>query len=119
MAITTTAVHADVGELWDGISGTTTTICERLITKAEATIVDVTGTTTNFDRAVRSLADYFVCQHILGGRDYVSINVGGVSLSEKRLVEMRDDFFKEAERSLRIKGYNLDGNVVRWTAVNQ
>jgi len=31
MTVTTTAVHADVGELWDAIEGTTTTVINNLI----------------------------------------------------------------------------------------
>jgi len=109
MAVTTTNVHIDIGEVWDGISGTTTTIIGGLITKSEDTIKLLTGTTSGYDLAIRNYADFLAVQNVLGGRDGVSIAIEGVSLGAKELIEMRDKFLDETDKVLKIAGFNFDG----------
>lgn len=111
MAVTGTQVKYDIGEVWDAITGTTTTIINSFITKAELVVSDIVGSTTDMDIAVRSLADAFAVGRVLGG-------LGPATVADKNMQQMRDDFRKDAENSLRVKGYTIDGLHAKFEQVN-
>ena len=109
MAVTLADIRADVGELYNAMENGTTAV-NSLITKAEGMVTAVAGTTTNLDIAVRNLADFYVCQHIIGGVDPVSKTIGAnLTLGPKEIKNMRDGFLDDYERFMKIKGYSIDG----------
>lgn len=109
----TTAVHADIGQAWTSIEGTTTTIIGRMITRAQNDIKDITGTTTGNteDRAIRALADAYAIQHVMG-------SLGPETGKDTSLIDIRDRFYKDADQSLRKKGKSLDYYNIQFEQVN-
>jgi len=107
------AIHRDVGGVWDAIEGTTTTIVDDLITKAQNKIKAITGTTTgeNQDLAIRALADVYAINNVLGG-------LGPETIADKNMREMRDEFKMEASDALKSIGYSLDGKSIKFSQVN-
>lgn len=117
-SVTTTAVHADVGRVWNMISGTTTTIVKNLITKAENTIKLTSSTTAGYEIPIRNYADFLAIQNVLASGDYVDVSIEGVSLGERKLLEMRDSFLAEYERGMKIKGHSVNGQQILFEHVN-
>jgi len=118
MTVTTTAVHADVGELWDAIEGTTTTVINNLIERAQEVIASVDGGSSSHDIVVRPLADAFVVRHVMGGLDGVQKSIGPLSVGRKELLQMKESFEKEANNNAMIKGYTLDGISAKFEFAN-
>jgi hypothetical protein len=117
MAVSLNDIRNDVGELYSATENGTTTV-NGLISKSGSLVAAITGTTTGYDLAVRDLTDHAVCQHILGGVDPVSKNVGNLSVGAKEIVKMRDGFLASAERFLKIKGYSVDGLAIKAELIN-
>ena len=115
---TSSDINDDLGEAYDDIDGTTTTVVTRLITKAKATIKEITGTTTGYDTPIRELANAYCCQQILGSRSYQNVGVEGLNIGQKEILNMRDNFILYAEKALRVKGYTLTGKHIRFEVVN-
>lgn len=109
---TTTSIHADVGIAWDLVSGTTTTLVKRMLTRSQNRIRNLTGTTTgaDHDEAIRALLDGFVVQNAMASLDPNQAN----SLFK----DMRDQFLKEAQESLQVLGVSLDGHTIQFSQVN-
>ena len=110
---TNTDIKADVGDVWNAFEGTTTTLVNSLITKAQTKVKQVTGTTTGDaqDLSIRALADAYSVQHALGG-------MGPETVDDKNLVEMRNRFNDEAVNALKVIGKSLDGKSVKFSQVN-
>ena len=120
MAITPTHIKRDLGEVWNLISGgTTTTVVQEQITKAENIIRSITGTTAGYGEAIRHLADAFICQQVLGSRKVTNVGIEGITIGDVDIKEMRDKFIEYAELSLKIKGYSLDGKRIRFDTVDR
>ena len=119
MAITPDHIKRDIGELWDLIYGTTTTVVQAHITKAENIIKAITGTTSGYDEAIRHLADAFICQQLLGSRKTTNVGIEGITIGDIDIKNMRDTFIEYANLSLKIKGYSLDGKHIRFDTVDR
>jgi len=117
MAVTLAQLQADLGDVYTNLTNGTTA-ASAILTKANTTISDITGTTTNYDIAIRNTADYFIVNQMLGSRDGVSVGVEGVSIGEKRLVEMRNAFLEQSMNSLKVAGFSVNGARVRIEQVN-
>lgn len=107
-------IHADIGNAWDAIDGTTTTIVNRNIERAQKTIRAITGTTSGDSRdvAIRALAAGFAVQNAMAGLGPESVNMDAYGV-------IRDRFYEDAKESLRVIGYSLDGKHIRFSQVNQ
>jgi hypothetical protein len=105
-------VKKDVGQLWSAISGTTTTVVNGLLSRAKNDIKDITGTTTGItqDRAIRSLADAFVCQHAIGSL--------GPETDGNNIAMMRDQFYKDTNNALQRVGKALSYYSIQFVKVN-
>lgn len=106
-------IHADIGNAWDAIDGTTTTIVQRHIDRARAVIKNITGTTAGNmqDISIRALADAFAVQNAMAGLGPESVNLDAYEM-------IRDRFYEDARNALNVKGYSLDGKYIRFTQVN-
>jgi len=111
---TNTNIHRDVGNAWDAIDGTTTTIVDALITRAQNVVKDITGTTSGAtqDIVIRALADMYSVQNAMAGLGPESKEVYSAYQG------MFDGFKNEAQSALRVKGYTLDGKYIRFSQVN-
>jgi len=118
MTVTSTDIHRDVGEVWDAINGTTTTIVSALITRAENMVTLAAGTSSGYDVAVRELADAYVVDNVIGGLDGVSKTIGSITVGRKDLLEKRNKHFEMFEKALKFKGVNPNGVVVKFDMVD-
>lgn len=110
---TTTVIHSDIGLAFNTLDATTTTTIKRLITKAQNRIKNITGTTSGAirDDAIRSLADAFTVTNALANIDPNKDNM-------EAFIQMRDNFIKDTNDSLRLIGFTLDGIKIQFTHVN-
>jgi len=111
-------IKYDIGDLWNDIEGTTTTTVNALISKSQSMIKEITGTTAGYDLQIRNLANAYVCQHVLGSRNYQNISIEGLSVGQKEILNMRDQFLLWVENGLRLKGYTLTGKHIIFEVVN-
>jgi len=108
MAVTTTTVKADCGEIFAAVDDGTTAV-NAIITRAEEFVKLQSGTTTGFDAIIRPLADAMVVNQVIGGIDGVNKTIGTLSVGTKDLRSMRNYFKAEADKAAVMKGISLDG----------
>ena len=106
-------IHNDVGIVWDAIEGTTTTIVNSLITKAQGWTKVITGTTSGEvqDLVVRKLADAFTVRNAMAG-------LGPESVNSPAYVDMQAKFTEDANKALLSVGKSLDGYKIQFQQVN-
>jgi len=105
-------VKYDVGEVYNMIDiATTSTVITQLIGTAEEDIKLITATTTGYKQAIRYLSDAYVVQHALSG-------AGPESGTEPKLINMRDDFMKRVEITLKRQGKDYNNMVPAWVQIN-
>ena len=109
MAVTLAQVSADTGEIYDAVDGGTTAVTS-IIGRANAFIVaSDAGTTTGYDTVIRPMADAMVVNQVIGGVDSVNKTIGSLSVGQKDLRSMYNNFMAEARKAAIIKGISLDG----------
>lgn len=111
-------VQADCGEVYDNLNNGTTA-AGLLITKANTKIVDITGTTTGFDSPIRNIADFFICNQVLGSSSATDLGIGPIRVGRSSVKEMRDAFLDEAKSTLAKLGYTLNTANLLMGVVNQ
>ena len=104
-------IQVDIGEAYNQVLGTTSTIIGRIIGTAEEDIKLVTATTTGYTQAIRYLSDAYVMNHVLAG-------LGPNSDVESKLINMRDSFEARVRSSLRRQGKDFDNIKPAWVQVN-
>ena len=108
MVVTSAAIQADTGELYDAIEGGTTAV-NSIIARASDFVKLQSGTTTGYDAVIRPLADAMVTNQVMGGIDPVNKTIGTLQIGKKDLKTMQIFFKQEANKAAVIKGFSLDG----------
>ena len=108
MAVTLANVSADTGEIYDAVDGGTTAVTS-IIARAGAFVALQTGTTTGYDTVIRPLVDSMVANQVIGGVDAVNKTIGALSVGQKDMRLMYENFWQEARKAAIIKGFSLDG----------
>ena len=111
-------LQSDCGQVYDDLTNGTTA-ATALLTKAKTLVKDITGTTTGFDSAIRELADSQVVNQVLGNRTGVDWSSEGKAYGRKELVTMQRNFEAAYVRSMRVKGFHVDGVSFQFRVVNQ
>ena len=113
MAVTTTVVKADTGEVYDAVDNGSTAV-KSIITRAEEFVKLQLGTTTGYDTIIRPLTDAMVVNQVIGGIDGVNKTIGSLSVGDKNLSAMQRYFQSEAKRAAVIHGISLDGLTIQF-----
>jgi hypothetical protein len=118
MSVVIGDLRIDCGEVYDGLTNGTTA-ATGLLSKAYAMVKLATGTTTGHDMAVRSLADAYVCQQVLGSSNSTDFSVSVIRVGRTQILEMRKAFLEEAKNALAIDGYSFSPAALYMEVVNQ
>jgi len=98
-------IQYDVGDTRTVTDGTTA--IKSFIAKAQQDVRDITGTTVNFDNAIRNLADVYTINAALGG-------LGPESVGQAHWENMKKTFEENFKNALLRKGYSPDGISMKW-----
>ncbi len=108
MAVTTTQIKADIGELYDAVEDGTTAV-NSVIQRASDFVKLQSGTTTGYDTIVRPLVDSMIVNQVMGGIDPVNKTIGSLEIGKKDIKTMQNYFKHEANKAAVILGFSLDG----------
>jgi len=109
MVVTLAQVSADTGEVYDAVDGGTTAVTSIIGRAEDFVVASDAGTTTAYDTVIRPLADAMVCNQVIGSVDAVNKTIGSLSVGQKDMMSMYNNFMSEARRAAIIKGISLDG----------
>lgn len=107
MTVTLAQISADTGEVYDAVDGGSTAVTS-MLTRAQNFVSEMGGSSGD-DAVIRPLVDAMVCNQVLGGVDSVNKTIGSLTVGNKRIENMRDEFKKEARAVGAKKGYSIDG----------
>lgn len=108
----------DCGEVYSNLNNGTTA-AEGLLDKAQAQIATITGTVVGYDLPVRSLADAYICQQVLGSSSGADQSVGIIRIGRPQIALMRENFIKDCKSELARDGFMLQKSAITIEVVNQ